>query len=146
MIFPKQAVRFGVNVMFPEAVFVALSAPELYVWSSQYYRKRSKRQEENATFSPAHKYSNYIRDKVVIDTLSVVILGAFVEVIGDDELEKLFKIRGHKYEEIFLNYATQYVDKCNIEYLKMTPEKKRGRLSLEILQRGLCNSRMHIKT
>ena len=59
--------------MFPEAVFVALSAPELYVWSCQYYRKRTKRQEENAAF-PTHKYSSYIRDKAIIDTLSAVIL------------------------------------------------------------------------
>lgn len=128
MILPKQEVHFSVNVMFPEAVFVALSAPELYVWQSQYYRKKSKRQEENATFPPTHKYSNYIRDKAVIDTLSAVILGAFAEVIGDDELEKLFKVRGHKYEDIFLNYATQYVDKCNIEYLKTAPEKRKDKL------------------
>ena len=65
MILPKQEVHFSVNVMFPEAVFVALSAPELYVWSCQYYRKRTKRQEENAAF-PTHKYSSYIRDKEII--------------------------------------------------------------------------------
>lgn len=127
MILPKQEVHFSVNVMFPEAVFVALSAPELYVWSSQYYRKRIKRQEENVAF-PTHKYSNYIRDKAVIDTLSAVILGTLAEVIGDDEFEKLFKIIGHKYENIFLNYATQYVDKCNIEYLKTAPEKRKDKL------------------
>ena len=108
MILPKQEVHFSVNVMFPEAVFVALSAPELYVWSCQYYRKRTKRQEENAAF-PTHKYSSYIRDKAIIDTLSAVILGTLAEVIGDDEIEKLFKIRGHRYEDLFLNYATQYV-------------------------------------
>lgn len=127
MILPKQEVHFSVNVMFPEAVFVALSASELYVWSSQYYRKRIKRQEENVAF-PTHKYSNYIRDKAVIDTLSAVILGTLAEVIGDDEFEKLFKIIGHKYENIFLNYATQYVDKCNIEYLKTAPEKRKDKL------------------
>ena len=127
MILPKQEVHFSVNVMFPEAVFVALSAPELYVWSCQYYRKRTKRQEENAAF-PTHKYSSYIRDKAIIDTLSAVILGTLAEVIGDDEIEKLFKIRGHRYEDLFLNYATQYVDKCNIEYLKTAPEKRKDKL------------------
>ena len=127
MIPPKQEVHFSVNVMFPEAVFVALSAPELYVWSCQYYRKRTKRQEENAAF-PTHKYSSYIRDKAIIDTLSAVILGTLAEVIGDDEIEKLFKIRGHRYEDLFLNYATQYVDKCNIEYLKTAPEKRKDKL------------------
>lgn len=89
MILPRQEVHFSVNIMFPEAVFVALSAPELYVWSSQYYGQRTKKQEEMAAF-PAQKYSDYVRDKAIIDTLSAVVLGALAEVIGDDELEKLF--------------------------------------------------------
>lgn len=100
MILPRQEVHFSVNIIFSEAVFVALSAPELYVWSSQYYGQRTKKQEEMASF-PAQKYSNYVRDKAIIDTLSAVILGALAEVIGDDELEKLFKIRGHQYGDIF---------------------------------------------
>ena len=40
----------------------------------------------------------------------------------------MFKIRGHRYEDLFLNYATQYVDKCNIEYLKTAPEKRKDKL------------------
>ena len=127
MILPRQEVHFSVNIMFPEAVFVALSAPELYVWSSQYYGQRTKKQEEMAAF-PAQKYSDYVRDKAIIDTLSAVVLGALAEVIGDDELEKLFKLRGHQYGDIFFNYATQYVDKCNIEYLKTAPEKRKDKL------------------
>ena len=127
MILPRQEVHFSVNIMFPEAVFVALSAPELYVWSSQYYGQRTKKQEEMAAF-PAQKYSDYVRDKAIIDTLSAVVLGALAEVIGDDELEKLFKLRGHQYGDIFFNYATQYVDKCNIEYLKTVPEKRKDKL------------------
>ncbi len=75
-----------------------------------------------------HEYSDYVRDKAVIDTLSAVILGALAEIIGDDELEKLFKLRGHQYGDIFFNYATQYVDKCNIEYLKTAPEKRKDKL------------------
>lgn len=60
--------------------------------------------------------------------LIYAILGTLAEVIGDDEIEKLFKIRGHRYEDLFLNYATQYVDKCNIEYLKTAPEKRKDKL------------------
>lgn len=127
MILPKQEVHFSVNIMFPEAVFVALSAPELYVWSSQYYGQRTKKQEEVASF-PAQKYSDYVRDKAIIDTLSAVILGALAEVIGDDELEKLFKLKGSQYGDSFFNYATQYVDKCNIEYLKTASEKRKDKL------------------
>lgn len=127
MILPRQEVHFRVNILFPEAIFVALSAQELYVWSRSYYGQRTKKQEENAQF-PALKYSDYIRDKAVIDTLSAVILGALADVIGEDELEKVFKLKGHQNSDIFFDYATQYVDKCNIEYLKTAPEKRKDKL------------------
>ena len=127
MILPMKEVRFSANFLFPEAVFVALSAPELYRWSSKYYGKRTKKQEEAAKF-PAQKYSDYIRDKAIIDGLSAVILGALAEVIGDDELENLFKLRGRQYGDIFMDYAAQYVDKCNMEYLKTAPDKRKDKL------------------
>lgn len=127
VIMPKQAVHFSVNILFPEAVFVALSAPELYIWSSHYYGRHAKKQQENAAI-PAQKYSDYIRDKSVIDMLSAVILGALAEVIGDEELEKLMKLKEHQYGDIFFDYATQYVDKCNVEYLKTVPEKRKDKL------------------
>lgn len=127
LIMPKQEVHFSVNIMFPEAVFVALSVPEMYLWSGLHYGRRTKKQEENALF-PAQKYSDYIRDKAVIDTLCAVILGALADVIGDGELEKLFRLRGHQYGDIFENYAAQYVDKCNIEYLKTAPDKRKDKL------------------
>ena len=127
MILPRQEVHFSVNILFPEAVFVALSVSEIYAQSRQYYGKRSKKQQENAEF-PSEKYSYYVRDKAVLDTLSAVILGALAEVIGDEELEKLFKTKSHLYGVGFLNYATQYVDKCNIEYLKTEPEKRKDKL------------------
>lgn len=127
MILPRQEVHFSVNILFPEAVFVALSVPEIYAQSRQYYGKRSKKQQENAEF-PAEKYSYYVRDKAILDTLSAVILGALAEVIGDEELEKLFKTKSHLYGEGFFHYAAQYVDKCNIEYLKTEPEKRKDKL------------------
>ncbi len=127
IIMPTQEVHFSVNIMFPEAVFVALSAPELYLWSRVYYGQRTKKQEENAKF-PAQKYSDYIRDKAVIDTLCAMILEALAEVIGDDELEKLWRLKGRRYGDIFADYATQYVDKCNIEYLKTAPDKRKDKL------------------
>ena len=127
MILPKQEVHYAVKVLFPEAVFVALSVPELYLWSRFCYGQRTQKQEETAEF-PALKYSDYIRDKAVIDTLLAAILGALAEVIGDDELEKLFRLKEHQYGKSFLNYATQYVDKCNLEYLKTLPEKRKDKL------------------
>lgn len=57
-----------------------------------------------------------------------VILGALAEVIGEDELEKLFKLKGRQYGDLFFYYATLYIDKCKIEYLKTAPEKRKDKL------------------
>ena len=127
MILPDHEVHFSVNILFPEAVFVALSIVELYASARSYYGHRTKKQEENAVF-PAHRYSDYLRDRAVLDTLSAVIFEALAEVIGDDELEKLFKFINRQYIDFFYDYATQFVDKCNIEYLKTEPEKRKKKL------------------
>lgn len=127
MILPRQEVHYSLNVVFPEAVFVALSVPELYMWSRHNYGRRTKKQEEKAMF-PAQKYSNYIRDKAVLDTLSSVILGALSDVIGDDQLEKLLRFRENLLEDVFSDYAVQYVDKCSLEYIKTAPEKRSDKL------------------
>lgn len=127
MVMPKNNVHYSVEIIFPEAVFVALAVPELYIWSSGYYGSRTKKQEEKGEF-PAQRYSDYLRDKAILDWLSTTILQALADVIGDDELEKLLRYRGHLYEDRFAGYATQYVDKCNIEYLKTAPEKRKDKL------------------
>lgn len=127
MILPKQEVRFSVNILFPEAVFVALSVPELFSWSRRNYGQRAKKLENTIAFPPL-KYADYIRDTAVIDTLLAAILGALAEAIGDDEFEELCRIKENQYVDLFLDYATQYVDKCNLEYLKTIPEKRKDKL------------------
>ena len=68
-------------------------------------------------------YSDYIRDQAVLDTLCSVILSVFADVVGDEELEKLLHQRNlYRYDDIFAHDCTQYLDKCNIEYLKTAPE------------------------
>lgn len=127
-IMPKQEVRFSVNVLFPEAVFVALSAPDLYVFSRHHYGKRTKRQEEKAEY-PNNKYADYLKDRAAIDTLSSAILGALADVITDVELEKIINSSDARYySDRFYQYATQYVDKCNIEYLKTPVEKRKDKI------------------
>ena len=123
---PKQAVHFSVNVLFPEAVFVALSVSELFDSSRGYYGQIAKKQKD-ADF-PALTYSDYVRDRAILNTLSAVILEAFAEVVGDDQLEKLIRLKDRQFLNIFNNYAAQYVDKCNIEYLKAAPEKRKDNL------------------
>ena len=131
MILPKQNVHYSVEVMFPEAVFVALSVPEMYVWSAIYYgdraRKLKKKNPDREMIT--QKYGDYLRDKAVLDTLCSVILSALAEVIGDEELEKLLHLKDlHSYGNAFEHYAAQYVDKCNVEYLKTVPEKRKDKL------------------
>ena len=54
-------------------------------------------------------------------------LSALSDVIGDEEFEKAIRHHGpfsHAYE----NYATMYVDKCNIEYIKTPCEKRKDKI------------------
>ena len=128
MILPRQNVHFAVEILFPEAVFVALSVPELYLMSYRYYGRTARSIKEKTSdpgFVP-QTYADYVRDKALLDTLCSVILAALSKVIGDEELEKLIHQKEGQY--LFGNYAAQYVDKCNIDYLKTPLEKKKDKL------------------
>ena len=131
MILPKQNVHFSVEIMFPEAVFVALSVPEMYLLSGGYYGNRARKVHKNDPDADilVRDYADYIRDKAILDILCSVILSAYAEVVGDEELEKLLHQKElHNYGNGYVHYATQYVDKCNIEYLKTAPEKRKDKL------------------
>ena len=130
MVMPQQNLHYSVEVLFPEALFVAFSIPELYLPSSVYYgqraRKLQKKEEQPRRF--VDKYADYIRDQAMLDMLSSVILSAFADVIGDEDFEKVLSQRGKSYGYEYEHYATQYVDKCNAEYLKTAPEKRKDKL------------------
>lgn len=130
MVMPQQNLHYSVEVLFPEALFVALSVSELYFPSSFYYgeqgRKRQKKAKHPRKF--VDKYADYIRDRAMLDILSSVILSAFADVIGDEEFEKVLRLRRKSYGYEYEHYAAQYVDKCNIEYLKTAPEKRKDKL------------------
>ena len=49
MILPKQNVHFSVEILFPEAVFVALSVPELYIMSYSYYGRTARSIKEKTS-------------------------------------------------------------------------------------------------
>ncbi len=133
MIMPRQNIHYSVEVLFPEALFVAFSIRELFLPSSSYYGEWARRiQKKEANPDKfVNKYSDYIRDRAMLSMLSSVILSAFSEVIGDEDFEKVMNLQqtnpyGLGYE--YAHYATQYVDKCNIEYLKTAPEKRKDKL------------------
>lgn len=128
MALPKQEVRFSVDIILTEAVFVALSVPEIYIFSRLHYGRlgRKKKTKGEQQFTP--KYSEYLKDKSIINGLVVEILGVLGEIISDDELEKIVRFIEDDDRDLFKNYATQYVDKCNIEYLKASPEKRKDKI------------------
>lgn len=139
MIMPKKNLHFAVEILFPEAVFVALTVTELYSSSSVYYGSRARKlqmKEENPQMF-INDYSDYIRDQAILSLLSSVILSAFAEVIGDEEFEKVMRLKEKKYSFDYMNYITQYVDKCNIEYLKTAPDKRKDKL--RIIARRMIN-------
>lgn len=129
MIVPTNNVHFSVEILFPEAVFVALSVPEMYPYSAQYYGARARKHEEDGAFH-ANRYSDYLRDRALLDWLCSTILQALADVIGDDELEKLlrYRCRGYGYENTFRNYVTHYIDRCNLEYVRTDPNKRAAKL------------------
>ena len=108
---------------------MALSVSELYPFARKHYSSHAMGQEENSVFR-APRYSDYVRDQALLDLLSATILQALEDVIGADELEKLLKYRTRSFDidDLFLHYVTHYIDKCNIEYLKTDPEKRKDKL------------------
>ena len=75
-----------------------------------------------------YKYSDYLKDKALLELLAATILDSLAGVIGADEFEKLIQIKNRQYGYIFQDYATQYVDKCNIEYSKTPVEKRKDKI------------------
>ena len=117
---PEQNVYYSVEVLFPEAIFVAASVPKMYVFSDIYYGSRAMKNEYHV---PPVPYSNLMRDKANLDVLCAGIWQALGQVIGEEELEKVIHSYHHA-NESYMDYVTHYIDKCNIELLK-TPDDKR---------------------
>ncbi len=124
-ILPTQNVYYNVNILFPEAIFIAASVPQMYIYSSVYYGMRKKSAKEDSHFFIP--YSNYIRDKANLDVLCAGIWQALGESIGDEELESIIGMM-YRANENYMYYATPYIDKCNIELIKTAVEKRKDKL------------------
>ena len=126
-ILPKENVHFKVNVLFPEAVFVALSVSDLYMFSKKYYDWT----RDDASHREDAHLADFIRDKSNLEMLSGAILKALGDVIGDEGLRPILKELERsdlRWEAPFYRYITYYVDRCNIEYLKTVPDKRKDKL------------------
>lgn len=124
MITPKQNVYYSVNILFPEAIFVAAAVPRIYMYSSCYYGMRGQRAKMDLQ---PKSYANYLRDKSNLDVLCAGIWQALGAVIGDEEIEKIISLVQNN-NESYINYATHYIDKCNIELYKTEVSKRRDKL------------------
>ncbi|OUP01669.1 hypothetical protein B5F37_06830 [Drancourtella sp. An210] len=124
MITPTQNVYYSVNILFPEAIFVAVTIPKFYQLSACYYGRRSRCADMGL---PPIPYGYYLEDKANLNLLCAVIWQALGEVIGDEELEKIIRLAQNSHED-YINYVTQYVDKCNVELLKTSVEKRGNKL------------------
>lgn len=124
MITSEQNVYYSVEVLFPEAIFVAAAVPHMYMLSGKYYGSRANKTEMSI---PPVPYSNLMRDKANLDVLCGGIWQALGQVIGDDELEKIIHSY-HLTREVYLDYATHYIDKCNIELYKTQVDKRKDKL------------------
>jgi len=125
LITPEKNVYYSANVLFPEAVFVAASVPEIYGNSACYYGK--KKTTEEPCPRPCYPLSQYYRDKANLDVLFAGIWQALGDAIGQDEADKLLRMRKRK-GEIYWDYLPQYVDRCNLELLATDPEKRANKL------------------
>ncbi|MCH3953824.1 MAG: hypothetical protein LKK51_06530 [Eubacterium sp.] len=132
MAMPQQNLHYSVEVLFPEALFVAFSVQELYLPASADYGERARKLQKKAEHPRrfVYKYADYIRDQAMLGMLSSVILSAFAEVIGDEDFEKVMRLREKSWGDEYAYYATQYVDKCNIEYLKTAPAKRKDKIRI----------------
>ena len=125
LITPKQNVYYSVEALFPEALFVATSAPQMCLFSMKYYGEKHRQYEDEPLRTIP--MSQYYRDKANLDVLSSAIWQALGQAIEDDEVEKLLWMKERTYES-FMHYATHYIDKCNLELLKTPVDKRKDKL------------------
>lgn len=123
---PTQNVYYSVNILFPEAIFIAASASSMCSLSFLNYGIRGRARAEHK-YAPSFSFSNYIRDKANLHNLCTGIWQALGEVIGDEELENIYRLR-ERTDEDYMDYVTHYIDKCNIELIDTAVEKRKDKL------------------
>lgn len=123
MIVPKQNLYYSVNVLFPEALFVAMSIKELCEYAES---KKSWKNMIDDTKRP-YRRTTYLRDKSNLEVLSAGIYQAFSDIACEDEADKIinFKIRT---DESYKKYLTQYIDELNIDYIKSDVSKRKDKI------------------
>ncbi len=135
-------VYYSVNILFPEAVFMATAIPKLYLDGSLRYGLSSKRNIEY-DFSATYKYADYLKDKANLDLLCAGIWQALGKVIGDEELEELIRLKTRTSENYY-DYVTAYIDNLNLELINTEVEKRNEKLK-SIAERIIEKSKDYLK-
>lgn len=135
MITPEENVYYRVNLLFPEAIFLAAALPESYAYSRSYYGSKASRPD---LFSPQVPIEEYYKDKARLEGFAAAVWGALGEAVGVEEMEKLDKIiqKAQRSTGEFDNYAIHYIDSCSMELLKTDMEKRADKL-IDITRRIL---------
>ncbi len=119
-------IYYSVNILFPTAIFLAASIPQLYLSSAGFYGKKSRRKNKPEYF-PSFLYTDYIKDKANLDVLCAGIWQALGQVIGDDQLQEIIRLL-EKTDEGYEDYNTHYIDRCIAELLVTDVEKRNKKL------------------
>ena len=124
---PKENLYYSVNMLFPEMIFLSLAVPQMYDVSSVNYGYKYQKNRGNDDRLPVIPYAEFARDKANLDVLFAGVWQALSEVVGDADTEKLIFMKNRGMES-YWNYLTQYVDRCNVEYMKTPVEKRKDKL------------------
>ncbi|MDC7292051.1 MULTISPECIES: DUF6904 family protein [unclassified Butyrivibrio] len=124
-VLPKENVHYSVNILFPEAVFVALSVEEMFAFCRENYEIY----KNDELFQRNIGLHDYIKDQALIKLFSGAVLKALGDVIGPEGFKSIYKEierakSPYNFEHTYFDYITYYVDKCNLEYLKTDPAKR----------------------
>ena len=124
---PEENLYYSVNMLFPEMIFLALAVPQMYQFSFKNYGYKYCEVREDGGNPPVIPYADYVRDKANMDVLFAGVWQALSEVVGAEEAEKLI-LSARRSMEDYMKYMTQYVDKCNVDYIKTPVEKRKDKL------------------
>lgn len=62
----EQNIYYSVNVLYPEAIFLTLAVPNMFICCNYYYGKRDERDQEFKIFS---SNSDYLKDKALFNVI-----------------------------------------------------------------------------
>lgn len=126
IIMQEQTIYYSVNILFPEAIFVATTLESLLDYAAKYYGKNGRKLKEKEELPFCYEYTQYVKDCGILRNFAGQIWGALGEAIGEVALENI--LRAQNPYQSYVDYAAQYIDKFDIDIIKAKPDKRAGKL------------------